>query len=132
MTPKQEQFVRLVAEGASQSDAYRQAFNAANMKDATIRKRASELMRHGAVKGMLRELRQEMAASGLWMRQQSAQALIGVVNGPEGAPRDVIAAVAALNKMFGYDAPEKHEVTGPEMPTKIILVASGTPEADDE
>lgn len=121
MTPKQEQFARLVAEGATQAEAYRQAYNAEGMKPDTIRKRASELMRRGDVKGMVQALRAEMAATGLWSRQQSARALIGVVNGPDTAPRDVISAVRELNAMHGFNAPNKHEITGADgSPVRVI------------
>ncbi len=56
MTPKKERFAQEVVRGRSQSDAYRSAFNATRMSSDTIHKRASELMRHGWVKGRIAEL----------------------------------------------------------------------------
>jgi len=56
LTRKQQAFAEAVARGASISDAYRQAFDAGNMKAATIRKRASELMTRGEVRGLVERL----------------------------------------------------------------------------
>ena len=47
LTSKQEKFAQEVASGKTQADAYREAYDAQNMKDATIWKRASELMSDG-------------------------------------------------------------------------------------
>ena len=49
LTAKQDKFARLVAEGKTQADAYREAYNASNMKPETIHKRASELFLDGVV-----------------------------------------------------------------------------------
>ena len=58
LTPKQERFAQLVAEGKTQADAYRGAFDVGvNTKAETIQKRASELMSSGAVSGRVDELR---------------------------------------------------------------------------
>ena len=58
LTPKQERFAQLVAEGKTQADAYRGAYDVGvNTKAETIQKRASELMSTGAVSGRVDELR---------------------------------------------------------------------------
>lgn len=44
VTPKQEAFCRQIAMGKSQSDAFRTAFNAKNMKPASIHVEACKLM----------------------------------------------------------------------------------------
>lgn len=59
LTPKQEKFAQGIASGMSQSDAYRHAFNAGNMKAETIHKRASELMNDGELTGRISDLRGE-------------------------------------------------------------------------
>lgn len=59
LTVKKEKFAQSIADGMSQSDAYRNAFKASNMKDSTIHKRASELMDNGEVTGRVDELRKE-------------------------------------------------------------------------
>ena len=42
LTPKQEAFVQALIAGKSQREAYKEAYNAANMKDETIDVRACE------------------------------------------------------------------------------------------
>ena len=58
LTPKQERFAQLVAEGKTQADAYRGAFDVGvNTKAETIQKRASELIAKREVSGRVDELR---------------------------------------------------------------------------
>jgi phage terminase small subunit len=57
LTPKREKFAQAVASGKNHGEAYRMAFDAANMKPETIRKRASELAARGDVRGRIDELR---------------------------------------------------------------------------
>lgn len=57
LTIKQEKFCCVYIETSNASEAYRQAYNAENMNEATINKRASELLKNGAVTGRLDELR---------------------------------------------------------------------------
>jgi len=59
LTAKQEKFARLVAEGKTQADAYREAYNSSNMKAETIHKRASELFLDGAVSGRVDKYKKE-------------------------------------------------------------------------
>ena len=57
LTSKQEIFAQEIASGKSQSEAYRIAYNAKNMKEETVWKRASELMFNGAVMGRVNDIR---------------------------------------------------------------------------
>lgn len=57
MTPKEEKFAQLVASGKTQADAYRGAYDAENMKDATIASKASIVMAKGHVRARVEELR---------------------------------------------------------------------------
>lgn len=112
LTPKQEKFAQCVADGMTQADAYRTAFDvAATTKQETIYKRASELMADGDISGRVAELKQQLSEKALWTRQDSVQALISVLSSPE-SQKDVIAAVKELNAMHGYNAPQKLEVGG--------------------
>lgn len=56
LTPKQEKFVRNLASGMSQYDAYRNSYNAKNMKRSTIDRRATELAAKGTIKARYNEL----------------------------------------------------------------------------
>jgi len=56
LTQKREAFCLAYIETGNQSEAYRAAFDAENMKAETVHKRASELMANGEVKGRIAEL----------------------------------------------------------------------------
>ena len=113
LTPKQEKFAQCVADGMTQADAYRAAFDVgATTKPETVQANASRLMADSTVSARVAELRQQLSQNALWTRQNSVQALISVLSNPE-SQKDVIAAVKELNAMHGYNAPQKLEVGGP-------------------
>lgn len=58
LTPKQEAFCMAYIEAGNASEAYRQAYNAANMKAATINRKAFEMTENGNIRARLDELRQ--------------------------------------------------------------------------
>ena len=60
LTTKQEIFVQRLIEGYSQREAYKFAYEASNMKNETIDKRASELFSKGKIKGRYEELKNEL------------------------------------------------------------------------
>ena len=60
LTIKEEIFVQRLIEGYSQREAYKFAYEADNMKDETIDKRASELFSKGEIKGRYEELKNEL------------------------------------------------------------------------
>jgi len=49
LTPKQEKFCQLYMELGNASEAYRGAYNAGNMKAATVNRKATELMQNGTI-----------------------------------------------------------------------------------
>ncbi len=57
LTDKQDKFARLVARGESYAAAYRAAYDAENMVDATVYSRASELMADSKIAVRVDELR---------------------------------------------------------------------------
>ncbi len=59
LTPKQEMFVQGRFKGLSQREAYKGAFNAENMKDATIDRRAFDLANKGKIEARLKQLQDE-------------------------------------------------------------------------
>jgi len=59
LTAKQDKFARLVAEGKTQADAYREAYNASNMKPETIQNSAYKLMQNGVLTARVDELKKE-------------------------------------------------------------------------
>ena len=57
LTLKQENFCLAFLETGNATAAYRSSYNAARMKEATVNKRASELLASGDIAGRLAELR---------------------------------------------------------------------------
>ena len=64
LTDKQEHFVQELIKGKSQSEAYREAYNAARMKDKTVTEKASRLLANGNVRARYEELQGKVRAEG--------------------------------------------------------------------
>ena len=76
LTTKQEIFVQRLIEGNSQREAYKFAYEADNMKNETIDKRASELFSKGEIKGRYEELLEEHKQKALYTREEAVNDLI--------------------------------------------------------
>lgn len=61
LTDKQEKFVQGLLRGLSQRQAYKESYNAKNMKDNTIDRRASELFNKGVIKARYDQLHKKLA-----------------------------------------------------------------------
>jgi len=59
MTPKQEHFARLYVETGNASEAYRQAYNAENMKPETVTNEAYKLLQSPDISAMVDDLKAE-------------------------------------------------------------------------
>lgn len=62
LTPKQEAFVHAYLETSNATEAYRRAYDAENMAEATINVKASELLKNGKVSVRLHELQERASA----------------------------------------------------------------------
>lgn len=112
LTHQQERFAQEVASGKSQAEAYRIAYpKSLNWKPETVWNNASVLMRNSGVLARVETIRAELAERGLWSREQSVKALIGVIESPD-KQADIIAAVKALNEMHDFNSPMKLNVSG--------------------
>ena len=109
LTPKQEAFAQAIADGKTQADAYRLAYNAEKQKDSTLWSNASRLMTDSKVLARVDELRGKLEKKELWTREMSVKALIGAYK--EGNPTAKIAAVKELNSMHGFNEPVRLDVT---------------------
>jgi len=109
LTAKQENFAQAIADGMSQADAYRSAFNAENMKDNSIHVNASKLMADTKVSLRVEELRERLTAKALWTREKSVRALERVLE--EGPHAAQVSAVKELNLMHGFNEPIKIDHT---------------------
>ena len=78
LTPKQEAFVQALIAGKSQREAYKEAYNAANMKDETIDVRACELLKKSKVKVRYEELIEEHKQKALYTREEAINDLIWI------------------------------------------------------
>lgn len=114
MTPKQEKFAQCIADGMSQADAYRTAYDASNMKPESIYSKASELMADGNVSSRVSELKAALSEKALWTRADSVNALqnaISIATLKDNAA-GLVAAIKELNAMHGFNEPSKVELTG--------------------
>lgn len=60
LTPKQEMFINKLIEGYSQREAYKLSYNAENMKDNTIDRKAYELFNKDYMRARYEELKEEL------------------------------------------------------------------------
>ncbi len=114
LTPKQEAFAQAYIETGNASEAYRRSYNASNMKEETVWRKAKEVMDNGKVTARLHELqaaaaiKHEVTVDSLVKELEEARA-IAISN-----PRAVSAAVSATMgkaKLLGLIV-EKSELTG--------------------
>lgn len=110
LTPKQEAFCQAVADGCSQAEAYRMAYDAEKMQDATVWAAASALAASHNVSIRIDELKEELASKRLWTRTDSVQKLIAAFDICE-KPLEIVGIVKTLNEMHGYNAPIKTDST---------------------
>jgi hypothetical protein len=112
ITPKQEKFAQSIADGMSQADAYRTAFNCAKSKPQTVVENASRLMANSNISARVAFLREKLSEKALWTREDSVRTLKSVLADGDAKPNDKTAAVKVLNDMHGFNAPTKLEVDG--------------------
>ena len=78
LTPKQEMFVQALIAGKSQREAYKEAYNAANMKDKTIDEKACRLFANTKVRARYDELVEEHKQKALYTREEAINDLIWI------------------------------------------------------
>lgn len=123
LTAKQEKFCQCIADGMNQSEAYRAAYSAGNMKAETVQSKACVLAKDGKVAARLRELRGALAASLVWTREQSVEVLAEIARGMESKPGEKVSAVKELNSMHGFNEATKLDI---EMKfPKVVNVIAG-------
>ena len=78
LTSKQEKFIQALVAGKSQRQAYKEAYNAAKMKDKTIDERASVLFKNDKIKTRYNELLEEHKNKALYTREEAVNDLIWI------------------------------------------------------
>ena len=104
LTQKQESFAQNIADGMTQADAYRAAYDCApTTKPETIQKRACELMADGVISGRVEELREQLAEKSLWSRADSVNILAEIAQDLGNKAGERVSAVKELNAMHGWN-----------------------------
>lgn len=113
LTQKREAFCLAYIETGNQSEAYRAAFDAENMKAETVHKRASELMANGEVKGRIAELQAQAVERALVSVQSLTDELeeARALALQEGQPSAAVSASMGKAKLHGLLV-DKAAITG--------------------
>ena len=105
MTPKQEQFARLYVETGNASEAYRQAYNADNMKPETVTNEAYKLLQDpdisAMVDGLKEEARQRHAVTVGDLLHELEQARAAALAAPTPQSSAAVSATRSKAKMLG-------------------------------
>lgn len=105
MTPKQEQFARLYVETGNASEAYRQAYNADNMKPETVTNEAYKLLQDpdisAMVDGLKEEARQRHAVTVDDLLHELEQARAAALAAPTPQSSAAVSATLGKAKMLG-------------------------------
>lgn len=80
LTIKQEKFVQNLLKGMSQREAYKNSYDASNMKNETIDRRASELFKNGKVKARYKELNKRAENKAIMSAIERKKWLTKVIN----------------------------------------------------
>lgn len=128
LTPKQEAFCRKYCETGNASFAYRQAYDAAKMKPATVNRKAVELLDNGKITARITEIQDEAKKRSEVTLDRKREWLVEIIerslqhvevidaDGVGGgqykfSANDAIRAINELNKMDGDHAASKRDVT---------------------
>lgn len=83
LTPKQENYVQNLVKGMSQRDAYKNSYDAKNMKDTTIDNKASELFKKGEIRARYDELVKRLEDAAIMDAKERMKWLTRVIKGEE-------------------------------------------------
>jgi hypothetical protein len=114
LTSKQEKFAQAIADGMTQADAYRAAFDVREgTKPETVHDSASKMMAKPEVAQRVADLRKKLENKALWSREMSVQALVKAFKLAEksGNPAAMTGAIKEINAMHGYNAPKKIDLS---------------------
>lgn len=101
LTAKQEQFCQNIAQGMTQADAYRFAYDSANMLDKTIIEEASRMMSDCNISTRVQELRNQIAKEKIMSAQDRLIWLSELIQSETETTGDKLRASDQMNKMQG-------------------------------
>lgn len=130
LTIKQEAFALAYVETGNASEAYRQAYDAAGMKPASINRKAKELMDNGKIAARVEQLqskaveRHEITVSDLIRELEEARVAASTSEKPQAAA--MVAATMGKAKLLGL-VTDRQELSGKdggpvETVTRVELV----------
>lgn len=109
---KQKRFCDELLTGISATKAAEQA----GYSSKTAKQIATRLLTYAYIQEYLNERRTTIAEKLQITSNDMAKVLLDIIhrkNNPS-SDRDKIAAVVTINKMFGFNAPDRHEMSGPD------------------
>ena len=123
LTIKQEKFCNKYLECGNASEAYRFAYECSKMSDETVWKRSSELLQNGEVTGRVKQLQAQLAEKELITKEELIRLNVSIINADvlDFVDADMVdmkteygvelmdksKAIETINRMLGYNAPEK-------------------------
>ena len=112
LTVKQEKFVNRYLECGNASEAYRYAYDCSKMTDKSVWESASSLLSDVKVASRVKELQNVMQSKSDITKEGNLAILHSIMSNEAESPSVRIKAIEVANKMLGFDAPEKKELTG--------------------
>jgi phage terminase small subunit len=109
LTPKQERFCIEFFRCGNASEAYRIAYDAEKMTDATINRKAFEVLDNGKITARLDELKSAVAKKVTVTKERAIEVLSNIMEGAD-KEADRIAASRQIGKFLGWEAPAKQEI----------------------
>lgn len=128
LTEKQEKFCRAFIETGNQSEAYRRAYNAENMKPETISVKACELMKNGNVAVRMEELRKramnrhDCTVDSLVAELEEIKRVALAADTPQTSA--AVSAVMGKAKLCGLDKQVVEHTGGVELAHSVVLTAA--------
>lgn len=138
LTVKQEKFCQVYIKTGNASEAYRQAYNASKMKEATVNNNAHKLLKNNEITTRLNELknasvkRHNITIDTLINDLKDAKKVALEAQTPQVSA--AISAIKEIARLAGFDKTTIDLISSDgsmsQQPTKIILVAGE--KGDDE
>ena len=133
MTPKQLKFSQMIAGGQSQSDAYRDTYDAKNMNPNSIHNEARRLMKNESVKrkvgALVKAADQKIVSERVATREQVLETLTSLMQEAQPSDTPKIRAAELLGKHHGIFAERivvgPPERTSDELATEIRELLEG-------
>lgn len=101
LTAKEEKFCMNIVKGMTQIDAYKNSYDAKNMKDDTIYCKASIMMKKDKIRNRIEELREKASNKAIMTAMKRKEWLTQQIEDLNNNLGDRLKAIDILNKMSG-------------------------------